>query len=189
MATTSFSSRGAVFFSYPLNLELAVWFDLASSPTNVTQTETWKVLVHGACPLLLPLGTLQLPPGEQAWTILLHDKRKGPSYPVTLSDSPSIFSWLQIYEWVQLIPTEELPSWTQPKFLIPTQGMRSWCILYVNFSSRTNLTHSCLNVYPLTPYSIQTCVSHSLRFCWQIFIKTFHLALLWGTCLGQIHGG
>lgn len=113
-------------------------------------------------------------------------KEKGP---VTLSDSPSTFSWLQIYEWVQLIPTEELPSWTQPKFLIPTQGMRSWCIVYVNFFSRTNLTRSCLDVYPWTAYSIQTCVSHSLRFCWQIFIKTFHLALLWGTCLGQIRGG
>lgn len=130
-----------VFFFHPLNLELAMRFDLANGLiANVTQVKTWKFLCVGrvlSCCSWEPYNHHQVnEPGLSCCMM----RKKGPVTPVTLFDSLSTLSWLQTYAWVRPKPTEELPSWAQCKFLIPTQGVRSWHTLYVRFSSGTELT-------------------------------------------------
>nr|KAF6290892.1 hypothetical protein mMyoMyo1_009287 [Myotis myotis] len=119
MATLSFSPRSEVCLS-TLESGMAKSYGWAGGPvTNVTQAEMGNPWAWD-CPLLLFLGTWQLPPGEGAGLsrCMMGERAQ---FPLSLSDCR--------HEGTQLKPAEELPV-SEPTSLTPTQGMRR-CSLYM----------------------------------------------------------
>lgn len=128
-----------------------IWFGQWPQ-TNVTQAETRQILVHGACLLLLFLGTLQLPLGEQAWAILLHDEKNRPSTPSVLTAYRVSADCKHMCE--QPSPTGDCLAEPSPNWFL----LKAWEVgapFKCSFLFKDKLTVSpCLDVQPLIPNSI-----------------------------------
>lgn len=160
-----------------------MWFDLAGGPiTDVTQAETWQVLVHGACPLLLPLGNLQPLPGEWAWASVPHNERKGPSYPHHPNWQP-INSQLIANTWGSPAKTNRRTAYLSPAQIADSYSRHEKLVhsLNVHFSSRK--TWLFLLVWMFSP---KTLTPSNLRY---LSVSTFFDRPLSKLFIPRFYGG
>lgn len=143
--------------------------------------------MHGACFLLLLLETLQLPLGAQAWAVLLHDEKKRPGPPATLTAHQ--VSADRKHRREPAATNRRTASLSPAQVADSCSRLRSWCTCYVFLSLRGK---AILVWMFFIPDSISPrCLTVSTFFGKRLSkLFTPHpTPLWWDTRLGQIPGG